>query len=115
MPSLHEAAGAGQLQQVQTLLAQGAELLVVTHGEQGCRVWTATDHFHAPGFAVRAIDTTGAGDAFHGAFLYGLLQGWELRQVARFANAVAAINCCTLGGRWGLPTLAQAQAWLTGR
>jgi sugar/nucleoside kinase (ribokinase family) len=64
---------------------------------------------------VQAVDTTGAGDAFHGAFLYGLLQGWELRQVARFANAVAAINCCTLGGRHGLPALAEALAWLAGR
>ena len=57
-----------------------------------------------PGLRVKAVDTTGAGDAFHGAFVYGMLQGWDLRRVARFANAVAAINCQTLGGRQGLPS-----------
>lgn len=96
----------------QALLAQGAELLVVTQGETGCRIWTAAGQWHAPGFAVQAIDTTGAGDAFHGAFVYGMLQGWDLIRVATFANAVAAINCCTLGGQHGLPTLEQVQAWL---
>jgi sulfofructose kinase len=96
----------------QALLAQGIELLVVTRGERGCQVWTTDEHFHTPGFSVQATDTTGAGDAFHGGFLYAMLQGWELRQVATFANAVAAINCQTLGGRRGLPTLAQVRGFL---
>jgi sulfofructose kinase len=91
------------------LLRQGVEVLVITQGERGCEVWTAADHFQAPGFAVHAVDTTGAGDALHGAFLYAMLQGWDLRRVVTFANAVAAINCQTLGGRRGLPTLAQVE------
>jgi sugar/nucleoside kinase (ribokinase family) len=91
------------------LLAEGAELLTVTLGARGCRVWAADspameEGLHVPGFAVEAIDTTGAGDAFHGGFLYAMLQGWDLARVATFANAVAAINCRTLGGRRGLPT-----------
>ncbi len=90
-----------------SLLALGAKVLVVTQGELGCRVWTGSDHFQMPGFPVQAVDTTGAGDAFHGAFIYAMLQGWELRRVAAFANAVAALNCRTLGGRRGLPTLSQ--------
>jgi sulfofructose kinase len=98
-----------------TLLDQGPEVLVVTQGERGCHVWTATEDFHAPAFPVQAVDTTGAGDAFHGAFLYAMLRGWALRHVAAFANAVAAINCRTLGGRRGLPTLVQAEAFLDGR
>lgn len=97
------------------LLALGAELLVVTQGERGCQVWTAGDQFLAPGFPVDAIDTTGAGDAFHGAFIYGMVQGWELRRVASFANAVAAINCRSLGGRRGLPTLVQVETFLKTR
>jgi sulfofructose kinase len=92
------------------LLALGPEVLVITQGERGCQVWTGDDHFQAPGFAVQAVDTTGAGDAFHGGFIYGMLQGWNLRRVAAFANAVAALNCRTLGGRRGLPSLRQVEA-----
>jgi ribokinase len=92
-----------------SLLALGAELLVVTQGERGCQVWTPGDHFQVEGFAMEAVDTTGAGDAFHGAFIYAMLQGWDLRRAATFASAAAALNCRTLGGRRGLPTLAQVE------
>jgi sugar/nucleoside kinase (ribokinase family) len=87
------------------LLSLGAEVLVVTQGERGCEVWTGGEHFKMRGFPVKAVDTTGAGDAFHGAFIHAMLQGWDLRRVALFANAGAAINCQTLGGRRGLPGL----------
>jgi sugar/nucleoside kinase (ribokinase family) len=94
------------------LLALGPELLAVTLGPRGCRVWADSERFEAPGFAVEAVDTTGAGDAFHGGLIYALLQGWDLPRAAAFANAVAALNCCTLGGRRGLPTLTQVQTLL---
>jgi sulfofructose kinase len=94
------------------LLSLGAEVVVVTQGERGCQVWTVDDQLRVPGFAVQAVDTTGAGDAFHGAFIYAMLQRWDLYQVATFANAVAAINCQTLGGRRGLPRLVEVQALL---
>jgi sulfofructose kinase len=100
----------------EALLDLGPELLVVTLGEQGCLVCCrgpdGEESFRVPGFPVDAVDTTGAGDAFHGAFLYAMLQGWDLRRIATFANAVAAINCRTLGGRRGLPTRAQADRFL---
>jgi sulfofructose kinase len=92
------------------LLALGAKILVITQGERGCQVWTDEDHFQVPGLALQAVDTTGAGDAFHGGFIYGMLQGWNLRRTAVFANAVAALNCQTLGGRRGLPSLRQVEA-----
>jgi sugar/nucleoside kinase (ribokinase family) len=95
------------------LLDRGPELLVVTDGESGCHVWAPGRHFHSPGFRVGARDTTGAGDAFHGAFLYAMLQGWGLRQTARFASAAAALNCLTLGGRRGLPSLQQVRTLLS--
>jgi ribokinase len=88
------------------------EVVVVTRGEKGCGVWTSKACFSAPGLYVQAVDTTGAGDAFHGGFIYAMLQGWDLRRVATFANAVAAINCQTLGGRRGLPTVDQVQFML---
>jgi sulfofructose kinase len=95
------------------LLGWGPELLVVTLGAAGCRAWIRPETpgaeprgpVSAPAFAVEAVDTTGAGDAFHGGFLYGMLQGWELPRVLTFANAVAGLSCRTLGGRRGLPDL----------
>jgi sulfofructose kinase len=96
----------------QLLLSLGPELLVTTHGQRGCESWVGTEHIRMPSFSVRAVDTTGAGDAFHGAFIYAMLQGWDLERSATFANAVAAINCRTLGGRRGLPTLAEVESFL---
>jgi ribokinase len=96
-------------QAARSLLSLGSEVLIVTQGEEGCHVWTADYSFLSPGFAVDAVDTTGAGDAFHGGFIYGRLQGWPLADVAVFANAVAALNCRTLGGRRGLPDLEEVR------
>ena len=83
---------------------EGAEIAVVTLGERGAVVaWEAgTQAFTA--YPVDVVDTTGAGDAYHGAFLYALLQGWELPRMARFASAVGSLNCRALGGRNALPT-----------
>ena len=94
------------------LMAFGPRLVVTTLGPAGCFCYTQAEQFDAPGFRVAALDTTGAGDAFHGGFIYGLLQGWPLRQTARFANAVAALNCRQLGGRRGQPTLAEVERFL---
>ncbi|MCY4063898.1 MAG: carbohydrate kinase family protein [Chloroflexi bacterium] len=83
---------------------EGAEIAVVTLGERGAIVaWEAgTQAFTA--YPVDVVDTTGAGDAYHGAFLYALLQDWELPRMARFASAVGSLNCRALGGRNALPT-----------
>jgi sugar/nucleoside kinase (ribokinase family) len=64
------------------------------------------------GVPIKAIDTTGAGDVFHAGFIYGLLQNWEVEKILRFANAAAALKCCHLGGRQGIPTLEEAQRFL---
>ena len=83
---------------------EGAEIAVVTLGERGAVVaWEGgTQAF--PAYPVDVVDTTGAGDAYHGAFLYTLLQDWELPRMARFASAVGSLNCRALGGRNALPT-----------
>ncbi|MBN1135013.1 MAG: carbohydrate kinase family protein [Anaerolineae bacterium] len=96
-----------------SLLALGPAVVVVTQGERGCQAWTADGHWRIPACPVQAVDTTGAGDAFHGGFIYAMLQGWELPRAAAFANAVAAFNCRTLGGRRGLPTLDDVAPLLT--
>ncbi|TEU15666.1 MAG: carbohydrate kinase [Anaerolineales bacterium] len=101
-----------QVQAGRSLLEMGPEIVVITLGAEGCLCLWEDQVVHVPGFQVNVVDTTGAGDAFHGAFLYGLLQGWELERTAIFANAVAAINCTCLSGRAGLPSLSEVEVFL---
>jgi len=97
------------------LLRTGVKLVVTTLGEKGCLCFTNESTLEVPGFKVSVVDTTGAGDAFHGAFIYGLLHGWKLQRTATFANAVAALNCTALGGRTALPGLQKVEAFLQSR
>lgn len=85
------------------LLAMGPRIVVVTRGEHGSLTRTADVEFTTPAFRVPVVDTTGAGDVFHGAYLFGLLRDWDLERVAEFAAATAAIKCTKLGGRAGIP------------
>jgi sulfofructose kinase len=63
---------------------------------------------------VNCADTTGAGDVFHGAFCYAVLQGMSLRDSLDFSNAMAALNCTAIGARGGIMGLEDARA-LMGR
>jgi sulfofructose kinase len=96
-------------------LAFGPRLVVQTEGVQGSYTVTADRRFHTPAFEVEVLDTTGAGDVFHGAYLVGLLRGWPLEGVAHFASAVAALKCTHLGGRRGIPSLDETAAFLEAR
>jgi sulfofructose kinase len=87
-------------------------VVIVTAGRAGAFAVAGSDRFHQPAFSVPVKDTTGAGDVFHGAFLYALLQDWDLRRCVTFAAAVAALKCRALGGRAGIPTLPEALAFL---
>lgn len=82
----------------------GSLIAIVTLGERGCVVCSSEGMQTYPAFPVDVVDTTGAGDAFHGAFMYGLLQDWNIQRMTKFASAVGAMNCRFLGGRVGLPT-----------
>lgn len=90
----------------------GPKIVVFTLGERGCFIKSIEESFMEPAFEVKVVDTTGAGDVFHGAFIYGLLQNWSLRKIARFANATSAIKCTKIGGRSGIPTLKEVTAFL---
>jgi sulfofructose kinase len=70
-----------------------------TLGRLGVIVWDGTQFVLCPGFRVNAVDTTGAGDVFHGAFLYGLVHGWGVKEILEFSCAAAALNCRALGAR----------------
>jgi sugar/nucleoside kinase (ribokinase family) len=70
-----------------------------TLGRDGVLAWDGMDFHYAPAFEVSVRDTTGAGDVFHGAFLYTLFQKWPLARQLDFCCAAAALNCTAAGAR----------------
>ncbi len=90
----------------------GPKAAVVTLGEKGCAYLSDAGVVEVPGFAVKAADTTGAGDVFHAAYLFAVLEGLDTMRACVFANAVAALKCRRLGGRAGIPTLPETLAFL---
>jgi len=95
------------------LLAQGVETVIVTLGEAGVLVATAPDQMRrAPGFRVKAVDATAAGDAFNGGLAVALARGESLDSAIRYSQAVAAISVTRLGAQPSLPTEAEVQALL---
>ncbi len=88
-------------------------LLCSTLGEEGAMALVDGEILYVEGFKIKAIDTTGAGDVFHAGFIYGLLQNWEIREILRFANAVAALKCLDIGGRRGIPTLKKVKKFIS--
>lgn len=88
----------------------------VTRGEEGY-TWRSRDggHGYQPTFKISAVDTTGAGDAFHGAFTLALTEGMGEQEAAQFASAVAALKCRQLGARAGLPTREETRSFLQAR
>lgn len=88
------------------LRAYGPPVVVVTEGEHGSWCASPEGDFHTPAYpAPRVRDTTGAGDVFHGAFLFGQAKRWNLRRSLHVASATASLKCRELGGRAGIPTL----------
>ena len=81
----------------------------MTLGRDGALVYQGGRFFYSPGFVVETVDTTGAGDVFHGAFAYALLAGWEIPRALDFSNAMAALNCTALGARGGIKSQAEAE------
>ncbi len=90
----------------------GVKVLTITLGGQGSITASDDQVFEVPAFPVNAADTTGAGDVFHGGYIYGLLQGWSLRDVVIFASALAAMKCRMIGGRTGIAPLAEVLNFL---
>ncbi len=99
----------------EAIVGMGPRIVVQTEGAAGSYSVTREERFHVPAFEIDVLDTTGAGDVFHGAYLVGLLHGWDLRTVTRFSTAVSAIKCTRLSGRRGIPTFERTLAFLRER
>ncbi|KPK84114.1 MAG: hypothetical protein AMJ81_06540 [Phycisphaerae bacterium SM23_33] len=99
----------------ETVRSLGPEHVVITLGERGLVYLEADRLAEMEAFPVEVVDTTGAGDTFHGAFCCGLVEGLPLGRNLAFASAAAAMKCRQLGGRAGIPTRDQVLRFLNER
>ena len=105
--------GTELLDAARRLRGEGPSVVVVTEGENGCWCASPDGDFHTPAFIAPAVvDTTGAGDVFHGAFLLARANGLDLGGALEFASAVAALKCRSLGGRAGIPTMEETLSFM---
>ncbi len=97
------------------LWSEGRSVVVVTCGADGCWVTDSPEpEFprHLPAFSVSAVDTTGCGDVFHGAYAAALARGDRLDDRLRVASAAAALKALHVGGQAGIPDAATVRAFL---
>jgi sulfofructose kinase len=88
----------------------GMKVAAMTLGSFGSIARMDGKFCYSPAFVVNCVDTTGAGDVFHGAYCYGVLQGLSLRDTLDLSNAMAALNCTAIGARGGISDLPAAKA-----
>ena len=88
----------------------GMRCAAMTLGAHGSLARIDGKFVYSPAFVVNCVDTTGAGDVFHGAFCYAVLQGMAMSDVLTFSNALAALNCTAIGARGGIKGIEEAHA-----
>lgn len=86
--------------------------VTITLGDRGSITFLKDKYFYIPAFRIDTVDTTGAGDVFHGGYIFGTLQGWNIMHTVRFASACAAMKCSKIGGRRGIPSLDEVLGFL---
>jgi len=86
--------------------------VVVTSGLKGSLGYEDSEWATARAIKVTSVDTTGAGDSFHAGYIYGLIQGWPLKQRLEFGAATSALKCTKMGARTGAPTLAEVKRFM---
>ena len=79
------------------------QILVITQGSKGGFIWENGREVRYPVFPVKAIDSNGAGDTFHGAFVAARLKGMDVYEACRFASATSALKCTRFGAQQGIP------------
>jgi sugar/nucleoside kinase (ribokinase family) len=96
------------------LVRQGAKLVALKLGEQGCRLYAPEGIAEVPGKAVTPVDPTGAGDCFDAAIVAGMIEGLPLRRIGELANACGALATTKLGPMEGAAWRAEVEAFLNG-
>jgi sulfofructose kinase len=91
-----------------------AGMLCITLGPRGSMMLVDDRLFVEPGFAVQAVDTTGAGDVFRAGFIQAFLNGATPSEILRFANAAAALSCTRAGALNSVPSLAEVEQFMAG-
>lgn len=106
--------GAGSAEEAAALLEEWfhPETLMITQGKQGGLIWEDGKAVRYPVYPVEALDTNGAGDTFHGAFLAGRIRGMSVYEAARFASAVSALKCTRFGAQDGIPGFEETLAFM---
>ncbi|MFP3903520.1 MAG: carbohydrate kinase family protein [Armatimonadota bacterium] len=99
----------------QALLDYGVEIVALKDGPNGSYVASADTYLHVPAYEVKAVDGTGAGDAYVAGFLRGYLDGWDLERTAKFANAIGALCTTAVGTLDGVRSYPEAIAFLKER
>lgn len=92
----------------------GLPFAALTLGAEGVLALDQEGERYCPGFVVDTVDSTGAGDVFHGAFLVGLLRGWPMAERLEYACALAALNCTAQGARGYIAPPAEVAALRAG-
>ncbi len=92
----------------------GLKVAAMTLGAYGALACTISGFTYSPAFVLDCLDTTGAGDVFHGAFCYSVLQKMPLAAALELSNAMAALNCIKMGARGNIATLEDARALIAG-
>ena len=86
--------------------------IIITIGEKGMIYKKNNRITVMPSFSVTAVDTTGAGDIFHGAFAYGLLKKMSIEDILKLSSAAAALSVCRTGGMTSIPELEEVKEFL---
>ena len=93
-------------------LAERAGMAVIKLGKKGAMAVRGDEEFFVPGYKVKAVDTTGAGDSFNAGFVYGFLQGLPMEACLKCGNGCGALSVTKLGGNTGLPVRAELEKWI---
>ncbi len=91
----------------------GMRVAAMTLGAHGALARVGGRFCYSPAFVVNCLDTTGAGDVFHGAFCYSVVKGFSIGETLEFSNAMAALNCTALGARGRIAAEDQARALIS--
>ncbi|GGE27858.1 ribokinase [Pullulanibacillus camelliae] len=111
-PNEHEIADVLSMEpdsSLETLIEKAGHQFIVTKGSEGVFYLEDNKVIHVPSFSVDVVDTTGAGDAFNGAFAVAIGRGYSIKEACVFANAVGALTVSRMGAQTGMPSFKEAE------